>query len=97
MRKIKDVRLMKELILQNFWHYQRKAHKDNRAKRWTFVWDASNPNFPYYAQAIISLMREGLVAFVDENKMFCLTDKGYDYCELNKLSLSPEDRFFEEY
>ncbi len=97
MRKIKDVCSMKEVILQNFWHYQEKYHKGNKAKRWTFICEADHPAFPIYAQGIVLLQQEGLVAFVGENKMFCLTDKGYDFCEFNKLSLSPEDRFYEEY
>jgi hypothetical protein len=92
-----DIPRMKRLILENLWHYQKIHHADNRERRWTFMLDERHPQYATFAQALLVLIREGLVAIWQNNGQCYLTDRGYDYCESNSLSLSPEDRFFEDY
>ena len=91
-----DVARMKELILQNLWHYQKKHHGEDRTKRWTFIFEEKHPMYSIFTQALVSLQREGLVVLA-QNGMCHLTNKGYDHCKLKDFVLPPDDRFFEDY
>jgi len=92
-----DTQRMKQLILENLWHYQEIHHSNNRAKRWTFMLGEQHPQYTTFAKALITLIGEGLVAIASNNGQCFLTDEGYDHCESRGLKLLPEDRFFEDY
>lgn len=92
-----DVYRMRQTILENLWHYQQKHHPNDKTKRWTFMIGNKNPLYPIFAQALLILVREGLVEISPLNKQCFLTDNGYEYCQSKGLKLSPEDRFFEDY
>ncbi len=87
---------VKELVLQNLWHYQRRHNGKDRSKRWTFALTPKHPLFPLFAQAIVSLQMDGLVGMAPNHQYF-LTDYGYHYCESSVDELLPENRFFDDY
>ena len=92
-----ETQQMKQLILENLWHYQQMHHPNNKAKRWTFMLGKQHPQYSTFAQALLVLIGEGLVAIAPKNGQCFLTDEGYDHCESKGLALLPDDRFFEDY
>jgi len=94
-RSIPDSR-MRDLILQNMWHYQRRHSATNPEKRWTFIFEEQHPLFSTFARVMLSLQLEGLVALAP-NGQFALTSKGIEYCKSNVPELHSEDRFFDDY
>ncbi|MBM3329979.1 MAG: hypothetical protein FJY67_11020 [Calditrichaeota bacterium] len=89
---------MKDLVLRNLWHYQRRHFGTTDFKqRWTFTLTEEHPLFPYFAGAILSLKREGLVDEDGDNGQFFLTAKGIAHCEQENLELEFEDRFFQDF
>ena len=88
---------MKDLILRNLWHYQRRHHGTTEfSNRWTFSFKEEHPLYPYFLAAVFILKREGLVSETNDGQCF-LTDFGIEKCRNEGLELDRRDRFFEDF